>query len=155
MCLIVDANVASQFLGGPSAIRGWLLGLHGNPRLVASGKLRTELARIASVRKLLVQLERAGRLRSVPPERLEREHDRLRTEGRCESNDLHVLALAVTSGARTLATLDVKLSTDFTNPNIINQPRGRIYRVPNHAHLLRHTPKSCGVRASDRKRRRR
>jgi hypothetical protein len=146
VCLIVDANVASQFLGQAGPVIDWLLGSRGDPRLVAAGKLREELARLDAVRRRLVQLERAGRLRSADHDRLRREESRLRADGHCESNDHHVLALAIVSGARTLATFDDNLATDFKNPRILNKPRGSIYRDPDaHRHLLRHTPSSCGV----------
>jgi len=129
-------------------VANWLLGAKGDPRLVAAGKLLKELARLDSVRRLLAQLNRAGRLRSADAERLRHEEARLRDGRRCRSNDVHVLALEVVSGARTLATFDAALSDDFKNADLINRPRGNIYRDPeNHGHLLRHTPTSCGVRA--------
>jgi hypothetical protein len=148
MCLIVDANAASSFLGKAGAITSWLLGTRGEPRLVAAGLLRKELMKLNEVRRLLLQLERAGRLRSVSSERLLREEARLRTAGHCQSNDLHVLALGIVSGARTLATFDGALTSDFRNAKIINKPRSSVYSKPKtHAHLLGHTPRSCGVRA--------
>jgi hypothetical protein len=101
-------------------------------------------------------LNRAGRLRSADANRLRQEENRLRAGHRIESNDIHVLALAIVSGARTLATFDNALTRDFRNAAIINGPRGDIYRNPaSHAHLLRHTPVSCGVRSSDKRRQRR
>ncbi len=145
VCLIVDANVAHKFLLQSSAITQWLSRPLGNPRLVAAGKLLRELAANDEVRKKLVELERAGRLRSADAERLHREERRLRAAAVCLSNDTHILALAIVSGTRTLATNDNTLATDFKNKQIIDQPRGRIYRDPTkHAHLLRHTP-SCGI----------
>src|SRR5258707_55178 len=140
MCLIVDANAAAGFLVLPSAIRKWLLGERGEPRLVAAGLLLKELVKLTEVRQLLLQLEKAGRLRSVPAEKLRREEARLRTARSCKSNDIHVLALGIASGARTLATFDRALTSDFRNPKIINKPRGSVYNKPKaHAHLLRHT----------------
>lgn len=156
MCLIVDANAAGQFLARSSPLRNWLLGEKGQPRLVAAGALREELVRLDDVRRLLAALDRAGRLRSADADRLRREECLLRADGRCQSNDIHVLALAIMSGARTLATFDNPLAHDFRNADIISQPRGNIYRDPDtHAHLLRHTPSSCGVRPPDRRRGRR
>ena len=52
---------------------------------------------------------------------------RLRREGACKSNDLHVLALALVSGARLLYTNDTALINDFGNPGIVARPRGKIY----------------------------
>jgi predicted nucleic acid-binding protein len=147
MCLIVDANVAAQFLAQPNPVTQWLLGERGNPRLVAAGKLRAELARHDGVRQLLVQLERAGRLRPIDPAQLRQKELGLHKSRACRSNDAHVLALAIVSGARTLATLDNALAEDFKNPKIIPRPGGKIYRDPEtHAHLLCHTPVSCGIR---------
>lgn len=153
MCLIVDANAAGQFLGKPSSVINWLLGAKGDPRLVAAGKLVKELVRLDSVRRLLATLNRAGRLRPVDAAQLRQEEARLRAGRHCRSNDIHVLALAIASGARTLATFDDALSDDFKDKDLISRPRGRIYRDPkNHAHLLCHTPTSCGLRSADHRR---
>jgi predicted nucleic acid-binding protein len=147
VCLIVDANAASMFLSEPSAIRDWLSGATDEPRLVAGGLLRKELAALTNVRKFLVELERAGRLRSADAEHLGKVEARLRSEGLCVSNDSHVLALAIVSGARSLATFDNALASDFKSAKIIDRPRGSVYRDPDiHGHLLGHTPSSCGVK---------
>jgi predicted nucleic acid-binding protein len=149
MCLIVDANAAAQFLGKAGPVRSWLLGQRGEPRLVAAGALRSELVKLEDVRHLLVRLEQAGRLRSADKDAVDREEHHLRRGARCRSNDHHVLALAIVSGARTLATFDNALAADFRDAGLIGRPRGSIYRDPDkHSHLLRHTPVSCGVRAS-------
>ena len=146
VCLIVDANIAGVFLAKPSPVVDWLFGERGNPRLVAAGRLREELAANHQVRRQLVALDRAGRLRSSDLQKLGQEENRLRADRACTSNDPHILALAIVSGARTLATDDNKLAGDFTNSKIVNRPRGKVYRDPQrHAHLLRHTPESCGV----------
>src|SRR5580692_11429542 len=87
VCLIVDANVAPKFLVQSSAIIDWLFGQRGTPRLVAAGKLREELAKSDGVRRQLVQLDRAGRLRSADPKRLQPEEKRLRAGATCASND--------------------------------------------------------------------
>ena len=158
MCLIVDANVAGRFLAQPGAIVDWLSGTRGEPRLVAAGKLRRELAVVDKVRRLLVALERAGRLRSADERRLETEEARLRRAKQCGSNDHHVLALAIVTGARTLATDDDALARDFKNRRVVAAPAGKVYRNPEiHGKLLGHTPKSCGIRplrASRRRQRR-
>jgi predicted nucleic acid-binding protein len=130
VCLIVDANVAKEFLCQPGPVTAWLSGSKGSPRLVAAGKLRKELALIAPVRRVLVELERDGKLRGADPMRLQSEERRLQTTGHCQSNDRHILALAIVSGARTLATLDALLQRDFKNRTIIDKPRGKIYSDP-------------------------
>ena len=144
VCLIVDAN-AHTFLSQPSAVSRWLLGAKGDPRLVADGLLKAELFKIESARRLLVQLDRAGRLRSHF-EMLAAEVKYVKSKMGCQSNDTHVIALARVSGARTLVTFDGKLTGDFRDPKIINNPRGSVYRDDaKHKHLLRHTTQSCGI----------
>jgi len=155
VCLIVDANAATRFLARSSAIVDWLTGNRGLPRIVAAGRLRQELVIITEVKRLLVQLERAGRLRSVDSDRLRAEEERLFQDAECRSNDRHVLALAIVSGARTLVTGAAALIADFRNHRIINSPRGKIYQDPaRHARLLCHTP-SCGVQRAPADRRNR
>ena len=47
--------------------------------------------------------------------------------GRVTSNDLHVLALALVSGARLLFTDDRRLTNDFMNTDVISGPAGKVY----------------------------
>ena len=147
MCLIVDANAAHDFLAAGSAVGKWLLGRRGNPRLVVGGPLTTELAKLEVARKFLVQLDRAGRLRKMDPRAVDAESKALANRKICFSNDVHVLALAIISGARTIATYDEALIQDCKNPEIVSNPRGKIYRHPAlHKPLLGHVS-SCGVKA--------
>jgi predicted nucleic acid-binding protein len=143
MCLIVDANAAHKFLVHNSAVIEWLLQPKGKPRLCTGGQLTVELEIIGDVRRLLLTLDQAGRLRKISDKETLKGGKQLKT---LRSNDVHVLALAIASGARTLATFDDKLSADFKDARIINRPRGKVYQHPDkQAHLLSHTPKSCGV----------
>ncbi len=147
MCLIVDANAAHTFLAAEGEVRTWLFGPRGNPRLVVGGLLTVELQKLEVVRKLLVQLDRAGRLRKMAPNAVDAESKALAKRAICHSNDLQVLALAIISGARTIATYDEALIQDCKNPEILSSPRSKIYRHPAlHQRLLGHAS-SCGVKA--------
>ena len=53
--------------------------------------------------------------------------DELRRRTVCTSNDEHVLALALVSGARLLYTNDEALIADFKNREIVANPRGKVY----------------------------
>ena len=147
MCLIVDANAAHAFLAAGSDVGKWLLGPRGNPRLVVGGPLTAELAKLEVVRKFLVQLDRAGRLRKMDPRAVDAESKALAKRKLCCSNDLHVLALAIISGVRTIATYDEALIQDCKNPDILSNPRGKIYRHPALHHRLLGHASSCGVKA--------
>ena len=76
----------------------------------------------------------------------------LHDDGACQSNDLHVLALAQVSGARLLYSNDLTLHQDFGNGDLINGPRGKIYSTraggqiqDSHRRLLRRND-LCRVR---------
>ena len=56
----------------------------------------------------------------------EREKE-LNEEGRCHSNDTHVIALAQITGARLLYSNDKDLHEDFKNKRLIDEPRGKVY----------------------------
>jgi hypothetical protein len=61
----------------------------------------------------------------------------------CVSDDPHIIALALESGARFLCSLDQDLHTDFTNPQLVNAPRGHVYQNVAHEHLIRRHCKKC------------
>lgn len=128
MCAIVDANVAHQVFGEdrPPAGEGffdWLSGPRG--QLVVGGRLREELGRNAS--KWLKTASLYGRVRSVIDEDVNGRTEALRRNNICTSNDEHVIALALVSGARLLYTNDKALIEDFKNRDIVAGPRGKIY----------------------------
>lgn len=147
MCVIVDANLAAEIFGGGNSKRaGPVLRWIGDPKrdgcLVYGGHLAIELARVAGAARYLAGLSRAGRARLIPDPTIDSEQARVRQLG-CTSDDPHVLALARTSGARTLCTEDRALQRDFKNPALIAKPRGSIYSKAEHTRLLRHS-RSCG-----------
>jgi hypothetical protein len=149
MCVIVDANVAGLvFRGEPHSdfvpVFDWLRDPRRDGCLVFGGELAAELRRVKGGRSYLLQLSRAGRARQIPDADVRAEERRLARAGACRSNDPHVVALARVSGARTLCTHDGDLQRDFTNCDLISDPRGKVYKRPNHCHLLCHT-RSCGL----------
>lgn len=148
MCVIVDANLASTIFSSPPhpdfvPVLDWLQERDGC--LVVGGHLARELDRLQNARRFVVALLRAGRARRIPDETVEQRTGELETTGLCESNDCHVIGLALASGARTLCTHDKALQRDFRKAAIVSNPRGSIYLRPAHARLLRHSS-SCGLR---------
>ena len=130
MCAIVDANVASEVFGDARPPAGrrffdWL----GSPRgeLVVGGKLRAELSRNLRFSRWLEIAIRYGRARSVMDEEVEDRANELRRREACTSDDTHVLALALVSGARLLYTNDAALIKDFKNRRIVANPGGKVY----------------------------
>lgn len=148
MCLIVDANVAAQVLLGPAdadlqPVREALFGKKPHAVMVHGGHLTEEYLRIGELRRRLIEMDRSGRARVLPPVEVARETARLVESGVCLSNDQHVLAVAVVGLVRLLCSRDSALGRDFKNSAIINKPRGKVYKTArNKALLLRHCPQS-------------
>lgn len=138
MCAIVDANVAYQVFGEDRPPAGkrffdWLSSPRGE--LVVGGKLRAELTRDVRFQRWLTSAIRYGRARSVIDDEVDERAQELYRTRACKSDDEHVLALALVSGARLLYTNDRALIDDFGNPEIVASPRGKIYTTERSAHV--------------------
>ena len=147
MCIIIDANVASKVFAVPylpDYIPLWKWIQDRDGKIVCGGKLREELEKITHVNRLLKQLFRAGKALQPQLSDVDQKQKEVEKAGLCKSNDHHVIALALVSGARTLCTEDSNLEQDFKNPALISNPRGSIYKNADHAHLLKHTPGCIG-----------
>jgi len=136
--IVLDANVACEFPGGTpeaTAITAWLL---QKGSLATGGNNLYELAIVSKVGLFIQQLVKAGRAFTVDSDELQK----------CEakivlmtprSNDAHVIALALVSGARILLySRNTALIRDFKDRKFLTQPRGKCYlSVQKHSHLLR------------------
>jgi len=134
VCAIIDANVTSQLWQGGGTPAGQALRAEvdkGRFPMVVGGRLREELWGAGDrMRQWLVQLQSAGRLRTVDRAEVDRVAQELKASrgpASLTSDDEHVVALAMVSGARLLFTNDMRLSRDFKNPRIVSSPRGRVY----------------------------
>ena len=130
MCGIVDANVVNEVFGDAPSPAGerffdWLASPRG--QLVVGGALRRELSRDHRFVRWLRNAIQYGRVRTIADEAVDERVDDLRQGDICKSNDKHVLALAIASGARLLYTNDNFLMDDFKNRNIVPAPPGKIY----------------------------
>lgn len=134
MCAIVDANVTFEVFGKKQTeagrkFRDWLDGDRG--KLVVGGRNLRELAHNRNFRRWFQEARRlTGRVQQVAGARIEAQEAELRRTGLFRSDDKHVLALALASGARLLYSDDSDLNDDFSNPGIIQRPRGRVYTTP-------------------------
>lgn len=146
MCLIIDTNVAQLALvQQDSRFKPILDGLARNTvRIVIGGRLRKELLLIAGVTRVLKSLDQAGRVRSVRDQAVFECETNVVGRMSLNSDDPHILALAIVSKVRLLCTDDKALMADFTNKRIIDKPRGSVYGDPSHKPLLRKHCKCIG-----------
>ena len=129
MCAIVDVNVSHEVFGDnrPEAGMKFFERLDsGLLRLVVSRKLLAELNYVKA-RQWIQQGILAGRIRQEASGPVDGREEELGREGRCRSNDIHVIALAQISGARLLYSNDRALHEDFGNKLLIDRPRGKVY----------------------------
>lgn len=158
MCAIVDAAVVHQLVGPKQTesgrrFREWLDRDRGE--LVVGGHNIRELTHNRNFERWFLEARRLGRrVRQVSESRIKEAEDQL--SGIVTSNDRHVLALALASGARLLFTDDRRLTNDFRNADVIPAPAGRVYttrgdvqrRFTSEHQMLLKTDNLCGGGAS-------
>ena len=157
MCAIIDANVTFEVFGKSRAdaskeFRAWLEG--GRGTLVVGGENLTELTHNGNSQKWFQEARRlTRRVRQVNNAQIKARQEWLRRSGMLRSDDEHVLALALVSGARLLYSNDGDLKDDFSNVRILRKPRGRVYTTrrsksftPTHRKLL-NRKNLCGSRS--------
>lgn len=140
MCIILDANLFSEYLQNTPdmvPVRQWL---EGNTRTRKRGRLaysptakfRAEVQR-HPFRDKLVELRRAGLLKEIPTKKVAEEEDKLAD---LKSDDPHIVALAVAGRVSVLVSRDQALHNDFKRVT-----GGKVYQTAMHRRLL--TPDLC------------
>jgi len=139
MCIIIDANVAHQFSNGSEAAAFVVDWLSGGGKTVIGGKQKAELFK-TNIKPLLVEWVRSGIARSCDDAEIDKQIAKFANDGKCKSNDVHIISLAKVSGVRLLYTCDGALIADFKNLQILS-PKGRIYKSKKQRSLLKRCPK--------------
>ena len=105
-------------------------------KIVYGGELRREYRRSRKIMEILQGLDRAGVAITFDDSSVDAEEIIVKNMAICVSDDEHIIALAKISGTSLLCSEDTNLHADFTNPTLLNNPRGKVYQNPSHAHLL-------------------
>jgi predicted nucleic acid-binding protein len=144
MCVIVDINVAHQVFcvdNDPEfgTVHQRLFGSRRPMLTIAyGGRLSEEYLQNREVARLVRVLDGTARAIQIPSEKIDAEKAFLAQKSgksRLASNDQHIVALARASGARVLLSNDTALWDDFRRKDLVDKPRGHIYRH-NQDHLL-------------------
>ena len=133
MCAIVDVNNCYKIFGNPeqrtpagSYFLDWLGGESG--RLILGGtKFNSEIGKVWDYVVWLKTATRTGHAHRVEDHLVDTAERELAAGNVCQSDDLHLIALARIGGARLLFSEDHDLHEDFRNPGIVANPRGRVY----------------------------
>ena len=110
MCGVVDNNVSSEVFGdrqtaAGKGFRDWLD--RRRCSLAIGGDLLDELATNGRFKEWYERNVQSGLILQIGRDRIAPVQRRLEREGRCKSNDTHVFALAIASGAQ-VSTKSVK-----------------------------------------------
>ena len=154
MCAIVDNNMRDRFFSRPvdpelQPLWKWIDDRKG--MLVVGGHLRAELYGSVTARRAIqewVRTRRAKDMEETRPGDVEAETLALEEAGVCTSDDEHVIALAIVSGARLLCSEDQQLHADFKS--LLSGPKGSIYQHAGHMGLFRpdrRWHRSCPLRS--------
>lgn len=126
MCVVMDANQAANFCSQNqphlTQLMAWI---NRGGKIAVGGKLEVELFRIHAMRNLIGEWSKSGRLRRVSKEIIEKKE--LELKGKCISNDVHVIALAIISKASIVVTEDKELISDIGNKKIMKY-NCRVYK---------------------------
>lgn len=143
MCLIVDASCCGKLFPEPennykyvkSCLYGFAQRHDINVKLVIGGQLKKELLRHHATREAIAVLVRGNRAKLVSDVEVDKLSASIAHKHELKSNDSHIIALALLTGARLLISEDSNLIGDFTSGKILSPP-GKVYKDRQHDHLL-------------------
>lgn len=153
MCAIIDANAAGLVFTSrttkaenESASKRFFDWVDSGPSsLIAGGKLLGELDKVSNFQKWRKRAVSVGRITILDESAVNQKTGQVAP--RCQSDDPHVIAVALIGNARFLYSNDDNLQKDFRNPDLVNNPRGSVYSTrlgddfkPNHRRLLTQNP---------------
>lgn len=142
MCIIIDANTVHDFARESLDSKPVLKRIaKGSLRIVCGGKLKVEWHK-AKLTNLYRQLLLSGKLKEYSDAQTNLALAALNLKT-LKSDDPHVIALAIVSGARILYSRDKNLHDDFKNPVCLPGAKGKIYQNQTHEHVLDETVCHC------------
>ncbi len=135
MCAILDVNCIGEVFNPhhhTKAGEQFYKWLEKRGMLVIGGsQFQSELSHNTIFSKWEAETKRSGkrRVRRIDASKIDEITKFLSNSSSCESNDSHIIALAQISNARLLFSRDIALQNDFKNPDLIKNPRGKIYSL--------------------------
>lgn len=126
MCVIIDVNQSDKMLRPDvnphfSDLIRWV---NKGGTVYSGGKLHQELGRVVGLLGLLASWEASGRLRILSAGPINSLAEQL--SDACVSDDSHIVALAIISGAELIVTADKALMKDMKNLALVSTRR-KIY----------------------------
>ena len=134
MCIILDNSIGGEVFGNnksdaSEAVWRWINGIEGEGkrlRVVIGGRLTRELYRNGQIRDWLIRGVRRANVIVYDNNAVDLMEKEV-SSWSLKSDDPHVIALALVSGARLLYSNDLALQKDFRNAKLVSRPKGKIY----------------------------
>ena len=156
MCIILDNNIGGEVFGRNKSAAGeavwrWINGIEGEGkrlRVVVGGKLTRELNKNRQIKDWLVRSVRRANVMVYDNRTVDLKEGEVQ-DWDLNSDDPHIIALALVSGARLLYSNDLPLQKDFKNTKIVGKPKGKIYTTvefPDYDRVKRNLLESCKCR---------
>jgi predicted nucleic acid-binding protein len=135
MCVILDVNNIGKF-NEPAdedmkPVWDWLDRQNGKIAYASTKKFEEEWERGGGI-QLRRELQRRNKLKEIPAQDVQEKADEL--EGKIESDDPHIIALAIIANVKVLVSNDRTLHEDFKNRDLVG---GSVYQTKSHSRLLR------------------
>ncbi len=135
MCVILDVNNIGKF-NEPAdedmkPVWNWLDRQNGKIAYASTKKFEEEWERGGGI-QLRRELQRRNKLKEIPAQDVQEKADEL--EGKIESDDPHIIALAIIANVKVLVSNDRTLHEDFKNRDLVG---GSVYQTKSHSRLLR------------------
>ena len=135
MCVILDVNNIGKF-NEPAdedmkPVWNWLDRQNGKIAYASTKKFEEEWERGGGI-QLRRELQRRNKLKEMPAQDVQEKADEL--EGKIESDDPHIIALAIIANVKVLVSNDRTLHEDFKNRDLVG---GSVYQTKSHSRLLR------------------
>ncbi|RKU11577.1 hypothetical protein C6502_07745 [Candidatus Poribacteria bacterium] len=135
MCVILDVNNIGKF-NEPAdedmkPVWNWLDRQNGKIAYASTKKFEEEWERGGGI-QLRRELQRRSKLKEISAQDVQEKAAEL--EGKIESDDPHIIALAIIADVKVLISNDRRLHEDFKNRNLVG---GRVYQTKSHSRLLR------------------
>ena len=135
MCVILDVNSIGRFKDPADEdmepVWNWLDRRNGKIAYASTKKFEEEWEKGGGI-QLRRELQRRDKLKEIPAQDVQEKAKEL--EGKIESDDPHIIALAIIANVKVLVSNDRTLHEDFKNRNLVG---GRVYQTKSHSRLLR------------------
>ena len=135
MCVILDVNSIGKFKDPADEdmepVWNWLDRRNGKIAYASTKKFEEEWEKGGGI-QLRMELQRRDKLKEIPAQDVQEKAEEL--EGKIESDDPHIIALAIIANVKVLVSNDRTLHEDFKNRNLVG---GRVYQTKSHSRLLR------------------